>query len=158
MTKPIVYLLCGLTGSGKSTYAKKLHDEQGLRVFSIDDEYFKAVGNEQQEHRDYALEMQIEERIRHEFLDMVKRGESLVLDYGFWKKAKRDTYRQMIETAGGEAKLVYFSVPKEELLRRLAPRNNRADNNTQLVTPAMLDDFVEMFEVPEGEGEAIIYS
>ena len=44
MKHAIVYLLCGLPGSGKTTYAKKIVDEQGALSLSIDDEMIKRYG------------------------------------------------------------------------------------------------------------------
>lgn len=41
--KPIVYLLCGLGGSGKSTYAQKLA-KSGLQNFSLDEQIYSQYG------------------------------------------------------------------------------------------------------------------
>lgn len=41
--KPVVYLLCGLPGSGKTTYAKKLEDNNTIR-FTLDEELFAEYG------------------------------------------------------------------------------------------------------------------
>jgi shikimate kinase len=43
--KPIVYLLCGLGGSGKSTYAQKL-SESGLQKFSLDEYVYSKYGRD----------------------------------------------------------------------------------------------------------------
>ncbi len=41
--KPSVFLLCGLPGSGKTTYAKKLEQSGAIR-YTLDEEVFKRFG------------------------------------------------------------------------------------------------------------------
>lgn len=45
MNNPKIYLLCGLPGSGKTTYAKQLQ-EQGVIRLSLDEELFKLFGRD----------------------------------------------------------------------------------------------------------------
>ncbi len=61
-----------------------------------------------------------------------------------------------VEQAGGRWRLLYFPVPRQELLRRLSERNRRRDANALMVSPQALDDFYARFEPPVGEGEEII--
>jgi len=78
--KPNVYLLCGLPGTGKTTYAKRLENQSFVR-YSLD-EYFLS------EHRGQTLTpeefVQAEERIKEQMLpsveDNLKNGKSVVLD------------------------------------------------------------------------------
>lgn len=155
-SSPIVYMLCGLTGSGKSTYSKKLEAEQHIPRFSLDETYFALMGNKHPKHYDYAMEKQAEEQIIAEMKQLLASGQSLILDHGFWKKENRDKYRRLIEESGGTPKLIYFKVPKQELLHRLAERNKTAPIDTHIISPEMLDAFYERFEEPSGEGEKVI--
>jgi predicted kinase len=154
--KPIVYLLCGLTGSGKSTYSKQLQTEQHIPRFSLDEEYFAMMDNKRPERHDFEMERRAEEKILVQMKELLTDGQSLILDHGFWKKANREKYCQLIREYGGEPKLIYFKVSKEELLRRLAERNETAQIGTHIVTPEMLNTFYEWFEAPHGEGEEIV--
>lgn len=153
---PTVYMLCGLAGSGKSTYSKKLEVEQGIPRFSLDETYFSLTGNKRPEHHNYEVEKQAEEQIIAEMKRRLANGQSLILDHGFWKKANRDRYRQLIQESGGTPKLIYFKVPKQELLRRLEERNKAATIGTHIISPELLDTFYERFEEPSGEGEEVI--
>ncbi len=47
--RPTVHLLCGLPGSGKTSYAKKL-ETQGVARFTLDEELFKRFGREYESH------------------------------------------------------------------------------------------------------------
>ncbi len=156
ISSPIVYMLCGLTGSGKSTYSKELKAEQQIPRFSLDETYFELMGNERPAQHDYETEKQAEEQIIAEMKQLLADGQSLILDHGFWKKANRDKYRQLIQESGGTPKLIYFRVPKQELLRRLAERNKVAEVGTHIISPELLDTFYERFEEPSGEGEETI--
>lgn len=153
---PIVYMLCGLTGSGKSTYSKQLEVEQQIPRFSLDETYFALIGNKRPDHHDYEVEKQAEEQIIAEMKRLLTSGQSLILDHGFWKKTNRDKYKQLIKESGGNPKLIYFKVPKQELLRRLAERNKKASIGTHIISPELLDTFYGRFEAPYDEGEEVI--
>ena len=62
--KPHVHLMLGLPGSGKTTLSLKLSEELSIPRFSLDEEYFLVVPNRQQSERDFAIEAQVEERIK----------------------------------------------------------------------------------------------
>ncbi|TMR27489.1 hypothetical protein [Actinomadura geliboluensis] len=61
-----------------------------------------------------------------------------------------------MEAAGGRWRLIYLRVGREELLRRLQVRNQRADANALLVTESALEDFIARFDAPDGEGEEVV--
>jgi predicted kinase len=154
--KPSVYMLCGLPGSGKTIYSLKLQKKLGIHRFSLDEEYFAKVGNNQQKYRDFPLEQKIEEEIKTKALKFLQNGQSVIFDHCPWQKARRDKYRAWAKIHGAEVKLMYFKVNKQDLLKRLRTRNKNADKHAQFVTPQMLDDFFERFEEPAGEGEEIV--
>ncbi len=157
--KPIIYLLCGLTGSGKTTYAEGLiHD--GATKLSIDEEVFNEHGRygvNYPEDQYTEKEVKAKKALEQKLKDLLTSGKSVVLDYGFWKKEDRDYYKKLIEENGGQWKLVYFKADNDELLERLKERNKRTDANALTVTKEMfLNDFVRRFEEPVGEGEEVI--
>ncbi|MEY9931855.1 putative kinase [Catenulispora sp. GP43] len=152
---PVVYLLAGLTGSGKTTYARRLEAEGALRL-SVDEEVFARHGRHgidypEQEYpqREAPVLRDIERRLA----EAVRAGRSVVLDYGLWLRTERDAYKKLVQDAGGRWRLIYLKVERAELLRRLTERNAREDANALTVTPAMLDAFFARFEEPVGEGE-----
>jgi dephospho-CoA kinase len=55
---PVVYLLCGLTGSGKTTYAKRLETRGAVRL-SVDEEVFVRHGR-------YGVDYPMEEYFQRE--------------------------------------------------------------------------------------------
>jgi AAA domain-containing protein len=108
------------------------------------------------EHEYFSKEGPAVELVRHRMVDLLRAGRDVVLDHGLWRRGQRDEWKKLVEAAGGRWKLLYFPVPREELLRRLRARNAEADANALLVTESALDDFYARFDVPEGEGEQVV--
>ncbi len=155
---PVVYLLCGLGGSGKSTYAQKLAEE-GLQKFSLDEFVYSRYGRaivdypEQEYLRHYKI---AKVELDNKLVELLKQGQSAVLDYGFWRRASRDSYKQLIEKHDSDWRLIYLKASPDVLMRRLRERNKRTDANAFPVTEEMLRNFIARFEEPYREGEEII--
>jgi len=156
--KPTVYLLCGLGGSGKSTYAKKLGN-CGIEKFSLDEYVYAKFGRDivnlpkdiyLKHYRVAKAELDIK------LAETIKNGQSVVVDYGFWRRSSRDFYKQLVEDNGGEWKLIYLKASPEVLIDRLRKRNKCTDANAFPVTEEMLKDSIHRFEEPSNEGEEVV--
>ncbi|WP_239309681.1 MULTISPECIES: ATP-binding protein [unclassified Frankia] len=153
-----VFLLCGLTGSGKTTYAKHL-EGQGIVRLSVDERVHARHGRygvDYPEHRYFELEGPVVTEVEAELAALVKAGTSVVIDRGLWDRAGRDRYKKLVEEHGGRWHLLYFKADRSVLRRRLHIRNQRTDGNALTVTDEALDDFLARFEEPTGEGEEVI--
>jgi predicted kinase len=158
--RPVVYLLCGFVGSGKTTYARKLEVE-GVTRLSIDEVVFERHGrhgldypeHEYPAHHDEALETLDRELIR-----LLKKGRSVALDYGFWAREDRDEYKELAERHGAYWRLLYFKADLAVLRRRLTERNRRSDidPNALAVEDRHFAEFLTRFHPPAGEGEEIV--
>jgi predicted kinase len=155
---PVVYLLCGLTGSGKTTYAKRLEAGGAVRL-SVDEEVYARHGRY---GVDYPMDEYVErerpvvEELRRRLVELVESGRDVVLDYGLWRRSDRDAYKRLVEAHGGRWRLLYFKVDREVLARRLAERHRREDANALAVTPSALGDFIARFDEPVDEGEELV--
>ncbi len=157
--KPEVFLLAGLTGSGKTTYAKLRLEPAGAVRLSVDERVHARHGQygvDYPEHQYFALEAPVVAEVRDELVTLVSTGHSVVLDHGLWTRKERDEWKNLVREAGGRPRLLYFPASRDELLRRLAERNLREDGNALTVTPEALGDFYARFEPPEGEDEEVI--
>lgn len=156
---PVVFLLVGLTGSGKTTYARRHLESAGAVRLSVDELVHRRHGRHGVDYpeAEYLVrEAPVVEEVRRRLVELVGAGHDVVLDHGLWLRKDRDGWKDLAEQAGGRWKLLYFPVAREELLRRLRERNRREDANALTVTPEALDDFCGRFDVPVGEGEQIV--
>jgi len=158
MIKTKVYMLCGLPCSGKSTHASVLQ-QQGAIKLSIDEKVqslFGEYGVDYPEDKYPEKEKVAKVRIQEELVELIRNGTEVILDFGFWKKADRDIYKNLIVQSGGEWELLYFKTSMEEINRRIEMRNKESGPNALTITPEMMNDFVEIFEKPANEDELVI--
>ncbi|WP_460624161.1 AAA family ATPase [Kineococcus endophyticus] len=155
---PVVVLLCGMVGAGKTTFATRLEREGYVRL-SIDEELWSRFGRY---GLDYPTEVYDEYShvAEHVLLDrlrsLVAQGRDVVVDFGFWSRASRDRYKRVVQEMGARWRLVHLDVPRDVLLRRLAVRSSRFDANAAFpIDAATLDGFLARFEPPSGEGEEV---
>ena len=159
MKHAIVYLLCGRPGSGKTTYAKKIVDEQGALSLSIDDEMIKRYGvagidyptEKRNEYKTSVMEI-----IKSKIVEDIRNGQSVVLDFGVRKKMDREYFRDLVESNGAEMQLIYLKASRALLLERLNRRADIEKGNNFIVTPDMLDERIAIFEEPNNENEKVI--
>ena len=161
---PIVHLVCGPVGAGKTTYSRKLASERHAVVFSIDEwmqNLFVADLSPQTEMAkiDFAWFSERVDRCETQIwsvaLQLLNRGESVILDLGFLRKARRDKARIVASGQGFESELHIISAEVETRRRRVSARNlDQGRDNAFAVTPAMFDFAEKMYEAPDQEEAA----
>lgn len=158
MSQPVVYLLCGLTGSGKTEYAKRL-EARGCVRLSVDEVIHARRGRYDVDYPAGDYTRYYEEAVAgldRQLVTLLDAGQPVVLDYGLWQRASRDRYKTLVEGHGGRWELLYFKADPDVLRRRLAARNLRADANALRISDDMLADFIARFEEPTGEDETVL--
>jgi predicted kinase len=157
--QPEVVLMCGLAGSGKTTFAKQL-ERQGYVRLSIDEELWHSFGRygiDYPAERYGALSKIVERRLRERLVTYIGGGADVVVDFSFWKKQDREAYKALVDALGGRWRLVYLDVPSSELRRRLQLRSGRFDANAAFpIDEPVFERYQAMFEEPLGEGEEVI--
>ena len=127
-------MLVGLPASGKSSYAKRLAEETGAKVFSSDE--LRETTGERDNAKVFST---LREGIRRELLE----GNDCVLDATNVGRKKRTAFLNELRVEGVERTCVLFVVPVEECKRRNALRENRHG-----VTDEVIDRMFLGFEVP----------
>jgi predicted kinase len=151
-------MLCGFVGSGKTTYARTL-EAKGCARLSVDERVFKKHGRHgiDYDEGEYPLhEASARAELDEELRGLIAKGREVVLDYGFWSRDIRDRYKQLIESAGGRWRLIYFRSDLDETRRRLTERNRRDDANALFVGERHFNEFLSRWHPPDGEGEETI--
>ncbi len=149
--------MLGLPGSGKSTFSNDLQSKLGIIRFAVDEEYSKLGGNLKDSYWDIDIATKAGDHIKQETIQLVANGQSVILDLCPWVKEKRDEYRNFIESINAECHIYYFDIRKQELLRRLSIRN-KSGQDYYIISPEMLDDFIEEFDVPINEQVDLVES
>ena len=134
---PEVFLLVGLPGAGKTTYARRVLEPAGAVRVAADDA---------------APAGSLPDRVVHELAF----GNDVALDLGLWRRTDRDRWKRVVEDAGGRWRLLYFPVSHAELLARLAARDRLGGACGRAVPEADLDQIYARFEEPTDEGEDVV--
>ena len=162
--RPVVSMLCGISGSGKSTIAQAvvsaftsferlsidgiIHEEHGL--YSID--YPATKYDEYQHEADRAFEGRLEVLLE-------QGARNIVLDRSFYAQEDRRQFTELVRKRGGRTVLVYLKPKSKAVIwKRICDRRTKpktADSAFE-VTTEILDHRWEGFEAPQGEGEIVI--
>jgi predicted kinase len=104
------------------------------------------------------LSGEVEESLAGRLVELVRKGQDVVVDFSFHARARRDRYRQLVDDAGGEVELVYLRADASTLRARLRDRSSRFDANAAFpITDALLDGYLAGFEPPaENERPTVI--
>ncbi|HEY4431986.1 MAG TPA: ATP-binding protein [Paenibacillus sp.] len=155
----IVVMMCGVAGSGKTTFAQKL-EKEGFARLSIDEDIWATHGRfgldyPEQNYESYKEESEL--KLRGELVKLIQAKQHVVVDFSFWQCQRRNDYKQLIEEHGGVWELIYLKVEPDELRQRLLIRSERFDANAAFtITGDTLTRFLSGFETPVGEGETVI--
>ncbi|WP_454190891.1 AAA family ATPase [Paenibacillus sp. Marseille-Q7038] len=131
---PIVAMMCGVAGSGKTTIAQRL-ERRGFVRLSIDEEIWATNGRY---GIDYPIEMydqlkvKAELKLHNELVNLLNEKRNVVIDFSFWQRKRRNEYKKLIKDGGGEWRLIYLKVHPNELRERLRIRSQRFDANPHL--------------------------
>ncbi len=155
MALPIVYLICGSTGSGKTTYSKKLVKEFRAINFSID-EWMKTLfwmDAPNPPTFEWAIERvsRCETLIWQQTKEASSLGYNVVLDLGFSEIKQRAKFYKLLKDAAISYELHFLDVPRDIRWERVSNRNNSLDNRSINVSRENFDWMESYFEPPTEE-------
>jgi methyltransferase (TIGR00027 family) len=138
-------LTCGLPGAGKTTLARQLSDERGA-VRLTTDEWMWALGSSPW---DGPTQKRFEQELWNLAQQILRRGLSVVLDFGLWTRVERDEMRSGARRLGVGVELHYLTAPVDELWKRIEARNSQPPWDTAPILRSHLDEWAQTFEAPD---------
>lgn len=160
-----LYVLCGLPGTGKTTWAKRVEAAEGALLLSPDAVVFAEFRARRglTDGRDLSatdddpvFRAGIEAGFLRQAEEVLATGRSVILDFGFWHRDERDETRRLAERAGAIWRLIAFELDPDTQWARIARRNEGDLTDTRPILPEELDGWAAMFERPDGEGEEVV--
>jgi predicted kinase len=153
---PLVHLIAGSTGAGKTTYALKLSDATGAVRFSIDEWMTTLFEPDRPEPIEFAWMMErigrCERQIWSQVAQLAARGVPAILDLGFTLAEHRRKFADLAAASQLPLRLHHLAAPVEERWARVQRRNTEMGETYRLQVSREMFDFVEgMWEPPTAE-------
>jgi len=153
---PTLYLTCGLPGSGKTSLARIIeHEASALRLTGDDwmHKLYPGISTPEAENgpcrgRVESLQWQIAMRA-------IGLQCNVVVDWGVWSRAERDTCREEARAVGARVVLCFLDVPFDELWERVSRRNAKLPLGAFHISQAELLRWSKLFEPPTVEELAL---
>ncbi len=154
-----VFLICGKICCGKTTYAQKLCKENNAVLLSIDEITLALFGQHCGDKHDEYVE-RTEKYLLNKSLELIENNINIVLDWGFWTKAERESAKGFYKSRNIEFELHYIDISDEVWKYRLNKRNNAVlanETSAYYVDDNLATKFASIFEVPSEDKIGVIY-
>ncbi|MEX1035108.1 MAG: ATP-binding protein [Sneathiella sp.] len=148
---PVLYLLSGKIGAGKSTLANRLARQPGTFLFSEDTLLSELYPGEVKDISDYIRSsIRLKFALKEHIVALLKAGSSVVLDFPANTPDSRRWGRELFEAAGVAHELHYLDIPNTICKSRLRARN-KAGEHPFKASDAEFDMFSRFFIPPMPE-------
>ena len=156
--KPIVYLICGFIGAGKTTFAKKLEETTGAVRITKDEWSIRFIGNDPTIDGYAEWDHKIIGLSRDVAFQLAEKGIDVIIDEGFWEKEQRDEMRRRTGAIGAKAVMYYVETPIETIRERVVGRNNNLMKDSFKISREMLDNYLMSWQPPSEDEDYILAS
>ena len=151
LTVPVLYLLCGKIGAGKSTLARQLAARPATMLISEDHWTSTLFADQLKTIEDYGrLSARLRAAMAPHIVDILRQGLSVVLDFPANTVRQRAWMRSLIEQTGMPHELHHLDVPDAICKQRLRQRNASGEHQFQ-VSDEEFEQFTAHFVPPAAD-------
>ena len=147
---PVLFLMVGLPGSGKTTRAKEIETEYNALKLTPDDWIIEKYDNNLSPEEHDKVRAEIEKQMWEMAQEKLKAGRNAILDFGFWSKSERDEKRQTAKKLGAKTKIIFLDASVDELWKRASVRPE-SQKGILHFTKADLEKWQKTFQKPDNE-------
>lgn len=149
-TSPTLHFFCGKAGAGKTTVAAKLARELDAILLSEDIWLMRLFGDQMQTFDDYIrFSKRLKSVISPLAVDLLRAGNSVVLDFQANTKLSRGWFRSVFEQAGAAHLLHELRTSDETCLARIAQRNIERPEGSHQLSEEDFRHVSSFFQAPE---------
>lgn len=148
---PILHLICGLPGSGKTTLAREIEISTGAIRF-CPDEWIKEIWQERAEGEGNNFRDAIENLQWKIARGILQNKVDAIIEWGTWGRNEREKLRDEAHDLGARVKFYYLKVPieilSERMIRRSAHLSDHELHIPETDVPRLLEEWWKAFHEP----------
>lgn len=153
-----IHFIIGSTGAGKTTYARRLAEDERALPFSID-EWMRESFAPDLTRASFADMNERVERARRQIWDVATKARTLgvpsVFDTGLLTRSSRAQAREEAARRGCAVRFHYVAAPAETRWARIAARNEARDGGFAFEVTRPMFDFIEtIWQAPDAAERA----
>ncbi len=152
-----VVIMCGVSGSGKTFFSRRL-EQLGFRRISSDGIVWDKYGSDFTHFppsRQKEIFMSAQYDLAEQMVSLIDAGDKVVVDSTMCRRSKRNHMRALCLSKGINPAIVYMSAPLHILKERLSERKDTGPDDL-IVDEKNLYRFYTNFEIPYIDENAII--
>ena len=154
-----VTAICGKVGSGKTYYARKLVETQKAVLLSNDELLHDVLPNMHPGNQEDLMK-RIDMYLMKKAVELVRCGNHVILDWGFWRKEERIRLTRYFEESNIPIEWVYIRVNDDVWKKNIEKRNmeveKRDDGSSFYLNEDILERANRLFEPPEADEGMIV--
>lgn len=144
-------LICGKICSGKSTYARKLREQNNAVLLSVDEIALSLFDGDPGEKHD-EITQRIQGYLFKKSVEIIESGVTVILDWGFWRKSDREFPRNFYNSRNIPCEFHCIDISEDTHKRNISERNKAVSEgrmSAYFIDEGLYEKFLGMFESPQ---------